>query len=479
MDDPASHYSESEEKASLIKTHNTSNRGVAEPGVFLTQDDIEMVVKHDAIRQETIFLFEKVKILVAIYGATSSMRSNLIISYLESFDDNKSLATIIVYISYIVCGITSLMFGVIGDKWRYDWLFIIGASLDVITFYLEATATVYLQLALSYALGGQAFEVFCLGWSLRLQSQHDSQQFWSTGGAWYFCGEILGPVIGGILSYFYSIQTVFYISAILASFLFLLSVYYFWDIEKGLVERQIMTNEYYIKHDILDTRTDTGTGAGTIDDIGDAIDHDDDKEGDRGNYKSIAGENDTIIKSQQTYNTIGKDGDSGTFISLSTMDDKFKWIISNDYRFPVCLQLLKNQREDGIIDQFRKLTLNQVISICLCLLNTSIIRTIETSTIVYFISYMDERFGNNTTILITDLQFATFPILFIIGSKIISFLQKLEALRKDTLNESEKKLDFKHIIVQATIFCCLLGFVMTSIFMTVLVDYSLITANIF
>ena len=77
------------------------------------------------------------------------MRSNVLVLYARTLDDcpDTLYLSIVIYGSYFISGFFSLINGIIGDQWRFDYLLCFAAFLDVITFWLEATATNFITLA--------------------------------------------------------------------------------------------------------------------------------------------------------------------------------------------------------------------------------------------------------------------------------------------------------------------------------------------
>ena len=108
-----------------------------------------------------------------------------------------------------------------GDRWRFDYLLCIAALLDVVTFWIEATAKDFWTLAMAFIIGGQTMQAIVFGYCLQTLPLYYVQQYQLKFIQFYLIGALIGPATGGILSHFFSFRLVFYIAAMLASILFI------------------------------------------------------------------------------------------------------------------------------------------------------------------------------------------------------------------------------------------------------------------
>ena len=144
---------------------------------FLTKEDETLSVDHEAILLQSKKLMYQVLYASFSYAFTYSLRSSIIVLYAKTFYDNTLVIGVFVYLSYFISGLMSLLFGYIGDHWRLDHLFFIVAALDIITFFLEATAQSFMQLAIAYAIGGQPFAAIDQSCFLKTLPKYYAQQF--------------------------------------------------------------------------------------------------------------------------------------------------------------------------------------------------------------------------------------------------------------------------------------------------------------
>ena len=153
--------------------------------------------KHEEILRETRQFFFKILYIVLSFALTYSMRTNIFILYARTFYNDTAVISVIVYLSYCMSAISSLLFGIIGDRWRFDYLLIIAAIFDVITFFVEATTTYFVVLAIAYAIGGQPFQAIGQSWKIKCLPTYYAQQFKTQLLSLYTLGYIVGPILGG------------------------------------------------------------------------------------------------------------------------------------------------------------------------------------------------------------------------------------------------------------------------------------------
>lgn len=159
--------------------------------------------QHEMILNDVESLFVKVFYVVVSFSTTYAMRTNIIVLYAREFYDDTALISVFIYMSYIVSAVMSLLIGMVGNKWRFDALIIMAAISDVITFWIEATASNFWVLVIAYGIGGQPFIAIGLSWNLKMFPTYHAKQFRALLSQCYYAGIIIGPIIGGLFHRLY------------------------------------------------------------------------------------------------------------------------------------------------------------------------------------------------------------------------------------------------------------------------------------
>ena len=327
-------------------------------------------------------MLSKVVWVIFSFWITYSMRCNLLILYAKTFYDNIAAISIVVYLSYISSAISSLGYGIIGDRWRIDYLLIIASILDVITYWMEATAPVFLVLAIGYSIGGQPFTAIACSFNLKLIPTYYAQQIRGKLLQVYAVSTILGPVFGGIIANFYGYRTVFYLSAIISVVSFVYTSISFYNVEEALLKEQLTMKQHYSNRCIIINNNITNTNNG--------------KKGSNYNINVISA---LGVRTRSSNSISGGDSDRDKPVATgdAEMEEKFKWIISNDYRFPVCLE----DKQAGSlldIDKYKGLLL------ILFTLYSALLGAVDFTLIPFYITYMQDRFDHNINIIISTSQ---------------------------------------------------------------------------
>ena len=352
----------------------------------------EMIIKHSETLSLVSSSFKWFYIVGSSCAFTNAMRTTLFISYASNFTNDSTLIAITLYLSYLMTGLTSFIFGIIGDKYVFDCLFIFAATSDVITFFIEATATNYTSLAIAYIVGGMPFEALCTMYNIKMHPIYNAKQFVARFSQYFIIGKLLGYLCGGIIAYYYSYRLVFYISAFLALILFFLTIAVFFNVESKLIEKELEMKEYY---DIVDS----------------------------GNYNSSL-----IIDKQDCIN--------GVNINI-------EWIKDRKYRFPICLTRRRRRRtttdnEDddnnysdddkswlafcANCQRYRECNNVVLFIIIFSILCQNFSSTFHTILTVYYVKYMHDRF--NESVLITCLQIVAFAVSSVVGAQILKAYHK-------------------------------------------------------
>ena len=331
----------------------------------------DIVEKHDTLLSDTKNYFWLVLSAGISFFFTYSARTNIIVLYAQTMKDDTFLISVFIYLSYVCSGIASLSFGIIGNKWRFDALLLIAAGMDIITFGLEATTNNFYVLMVCYAIGGQPFQTIAQAWNLKLLPTHYAKIFRARIAQYCAFSIVFGSVIGGVIAYLISYRATFYVTFIISIILFCFVVLFVFNKEHTLIEQQLAMMNYYQS---ADNRININISSNHINDSGDNTNVD--------------------------YNCQ---------ISLSTVkmhkreNNKFNWLISDDFRFPRCLiELGKQQTTDRSSDATDLdnigLRLSRYLAFIIgCFAITSaIINATESVVTVYFATYMIEIYNIHT-----------------------------------------------------------------------------------
>ena len=358
--------------------------------------------QHEEISRKSRAMVTKALWAMFSFGVTYSMRSNLVILYAETFYKKTSVISIMIYSSYISSAISCIGYGIVGDQWRIDYLMIIASIFDVITFWLEATASGFIVLAICYSIGGQPFSVIGYSFNLKLLPSYHAQQIRGKMLQVMATAEILGPILGGIISYFYSYRTVFYCSAIISVCLLVYTSIVFSNVEKKILNEQLTMKQVYTSDDI------------------------------------------DMYKHKYNYN----------LRMIDKMEDKFKWIISNDYRFPVCLETNKV----GSLSAIRRY---KGVILILFIIYGALITSIDITIVSFYTTYMKARFDSN--IMISTGELSIYTLAYLIGNQVARELAKMMQLKKIANVDYDIRYDFSNAIILVCFICLLIMLICSGI----------------
>ena len=201
----------------------------------------QLIEEHSMIQATTKKIMGRLAFCGGCLSLAFQMRANIFALYARTMDgyDNNDHIAIAIYLNYVVSGIFCLLFGFLGDAWRFDYLLVVANMIDVCTFFIEATATRFIVLAVAYIIGGQAMQSIVYGYMCKILPIYDSKQLQMRFILFYAVGYIIGPVTGGIIAYFTSYRIVFYVSACIATVLLIYTCIFFANTQTELVSMQI------------------------------------------------------------------------------------------------------------------------------------------------------------------------------------------------------------------------------------------------
>ena len=191
-------------------------------GSQLSSDAKDWLAAHEQARKECSQTLNRAIFAALSFSFTYMMRASIFVLYAREISNDtasNTIISIIVYLSYICSSIMCVAFGVIGDDWQFDHLFVIAAISDVITFLIEASAVDFTMLAVPYVVGGQPIQAIIVGYIHTFVSTADGKQLQLKYGQLYTVGLTFGVAFGGILAYYISYRAVFYCAFIMATLL--------------------------------------------------------------------------------------------------------------------------------------------------------------------------------------------------------------------------------------------------------------------
>lgn len=203
--------------------------------------------EHEIILQESQNLMSKLIFVSFSFAFTYALRTSIFVLYCRTFSGNITTFKISMVVcgSYLTSAITCVLFGFIGDRWRFDYLLVIAALLDVLTFWIEATTESFVVLSVVYALGGQPFQSIYRSWTIKSLPMYDSKKLLLKIDQVFAIGYLGGPVIGGIIAYYTSYRAVFYAAATFGTLLCVYVCFYFFNTQEKLNQRQLTMGPVY------------------------------------------------------------------------------------------------------------------------------------------------------------------------------------------------------------------------------------------
>ena len=384
---------------------------------FIGQEEMKMTETHDETQKYINHIFSTLIYVIFSLGLTYSMRLNIFILFAKTFDDSSLLIGIFIYFSYLMTATVSLIFSIVGSKWRFDHLLIIATIFDIICFAMEATAINIWMLGIAFTVGAQPFQAIVGTWILKYNSPYYAKRQQARNLICWTCGLILGPIIGGIISDWYTYRTVFYVSLIFACLLFCIVFYLVNNIEPDMKRRELEMKplyDYFSLQSIPPMR--------------------DDRNRTRNN----------IMYSDTRINE--------------------RWKIWKEYRFPICVH---PNKVDNIWHEFLynvdkyEIFLWFLLTVCqCCTMGTEAIMT------SYFTAYMHYQYSVTTTI--SSLQYSLYAIGYgignIIGKKLLNMAQKQKLETSGTLCEGAQYFfGYSSVFVISSITACSICVVLTGI----------------
>ena len=399
----------------------------------LKGEQSQEIQRHDEVKAYINKIFMRQLYVYMSYCVTFYSRTNIFVLFCETLDGYKNddtwLLGLFVYLSYVSSALMSIGFGSIGDRWRFDYLLLIAALFDIITFWIEATAKNVYTIGIAYAVGGQPFVAIIASWNLKVNQLYYAKQFVSTMHIIATVGSLLGACLGSILASYFNYRLVFYIAACLACVQFFYCLIFFWDCQTTITQQTSLLKQYYDKYPIA------ASASVAIDD------------------------------KKNNYNT------------FDVMNENIKWKISKDYRFPGGMTSAISK--DSKLEK-DKITLWQILSemnkyrlFLIAVFNfiCSALFVNETAIITYYSAYIIHAL--NGTLLISGLQIGLYcignAIACVIVKKIVAYVekQKTRMHAKPCHDQTGVRYNLTNLLVLAGFVCIVMNFIIGVIVMHV------------
>ena len=457
-------------------------------------------LKHEEAIQQCLSTVRRVRFIGLLLAIDYMMRSNIFILYAKTLRGcpSASYLGIVIYASYFASGVMCIMNGIIGDNWRFDYLLCIAAWADVITFWIEATATHFTTLATVYIIGGQAIQAIVYGFIVKSLPIYYATQYQIAFAQTYVTGTLLGPLIGGLLSYYLSYRAVFITSAVLASIIFVFCMIFIRGNHDKIVEIQAPFESLYLHEEVINVQSQLKQEIQTRNLDVQFTNDDDDDDG-----------NDANINDDENHSRkLGKE---------------LKWLISDDYKFPIWVskhkQRLKKHQFINIDDNSNtKLNLNssglnynldididnnddddhsylnfsglskyRIFLILTIVFGQSTALASETAVTTWYAVYIEDKY--NGTVLLGTSMFALLAVCFLLGSVFIrlslKWLQKRRDLASasgpDSIVSAQNNINSNlfHIQTKYNFGHFLVFFVIASCVTTIILAFFIIPENVF
>ena len=339
--------------------------------------------------------------LAPLYGMLTSlvfkMRSILFVLYALEFTSDQSLISLIVDMDWFIDGIFALIILYITDIWRYDYMILLGAFVDLITCFIEASSWSFTVLAIVYTFSDQPTESMFCAYITHILPVNMSKQYVS-----YFYQSArfsygLAPVISGVIVYYSDYRMAYWAATGLAFIGLILCLYMFVQLDQSSLEqRQLSLTRIYQEYEINTERAEN-------------------------------------INTKKQY------GDT---------DTDMRWLVSKDFRFPVVLShhqsiaingdnvhaddgnASENNGDDVNInindgndhDVESRFSIYQWFCIYLVSIQFGLVNGNVILISIYYTVFMKDKYDCN--IIISTAQVSTAFIFFAVGMKIIQLIDK-------------------------------------------------------
>lgn len=421
-----------EKELSAIPTHLQLNDA--------SKDELyHMTVVHDQVLKETNQLFDKIFVIALFLVFNYAMRGSLIVLYASTFTSNFELIGFIIYLSYIAGALQGMIYGIIGDQWRYDHLLLVALVLDVVTYFITASTNSIELLAIFEICGTQPSQIIYEAWLGKLLPANNTRQHLTTFVQYNVIGYMLGPITGGIIAHYATYRNAFYVSAAVSCVLLVYGVIYFRNVEGKLVEKQSELKEYYASSIISDVNKQLKSI--------------------RKASGSVSNNDSGISNTNTNANTKSRSRNADIILGkmLESLDASgsldVRWIHSKRDRFPIASSGSGSGGVERSKKYHRRTSKENWVLIILGLLQATLVSSNEVIMLIYYTSYLKDKFNSN--IFLSTAQLSELCVFVIVSAQFVIYFVKKRT--KENRNSEIAKYGFDNVLVR----CCFISLILS------------------
>ena len=344
-----------------------------------------------------------------------AMRNNILVLYARTLDnyENDTHIGISVYLGYLGFAFFSCLFGVLGDKWRFDYLLLIASIIDVITFFIESISINFYVFSIAYIIGGQPMQSILIGFINKMLPIYNIKEAQMLLVQFYWFGYAVGPIFGGIIAYFIGYRAVFYISSGMGAVLLIYLTFYIiilGNSQTKLTHMQMDLSNKLFKLEKIEENNNNNNET-----------------------QSLRAQNSDSDKSQIYFDFLGHDH---IMPLLLTDFNKKK---------DQCLENSKNSKNSSANnkksgknskDSGRFARMSALITI---MAMQGFILSAETGLTTYYTTYIEDEFDSN--VIISTCQVGVFAIFLVVGTRLVSrYIRFMQRKRDETLSLSQQNI---------------------------------------
>ena len=331
-----------------------------------------------------------------------AMRNNILVLYartLNNYENDKQIG-ISVYFGYLGFSFFSCLFGLLGDKWRFDHLLLIAAIIDVITFSIESISINFYIFSIAYIIGGQPMQSILIGFINKMLPIYDIKGAQMLLVQFYWLGYAVGPTFGGIIAYFIGYRAVFYITSGMGAVLLIYLTLYI--VILGNSQTKLTNMQIDLSNKLL-----------KLDKIGE------------------------------------KNSNNNTQSLNSNVHQKYFDYLGRDHIMPI-LQNDFNNKKDHSAESRKNKERNtksskesnrpyRMLALITIMAMQGFILSAETGLTTYYTTYIEDEFDSN--VIVSTCQVGVFAIFLVVGTRLVSrYIRFMQRKRDETLSLSQQNI---------------------------------------
>ena len=397
--------------------------------------------RHEAGIKECKRLMSRVRLIGLLISWDFFIRNNILVLYVRTLDDCPNTTTIglVVGFSFIIAGLTAIVNGIIGDAWRFDYLLCITVVIYMLTFWIEAASSEFWVFGVAYLIGGQQIQALVTGFLIKILPLYYAKEFQFVFSQFFILGALFGPVLGGIISYFISYRAVFLLCASVMTILSIGCLVYIRGISQQVNIIQMQFEQLYNDPDTIKTQLELKKVLQNFNFNFNSNFNSNSNSNSAGYSEERHASSEDISKLEKMYQ--------------GQITDDIKWLISNDYKFPMLLHQNKttttttattttSNNDDNIDDDddssrskynFLKLFGNVSKYRALLLILISLMQAISQSNqstfATWFTVYIEDKY--NGTVLESTGMLSFAALMVLAGTIVVQIVTKKMQIQRD------------------------------------------------